>query len=164
MRVTGTTPEYRVGVRVLPRSAGRGYRCYPGVPMRVTGTTPERRAGVPVLPRSTGSGYGYYSNNKIKWETPPASVEDHFPASIPNASHVPEVQSLSTIIQSLFSPDSIAQLLYYAKTIQELTNSTHLCLSHRQDSRQQLFWYTVVSEVLQTAAVSAHAIHPGPKT
>lgn len=91
-------------------------------------------------------------------------LKDHFPASIPNASQVPEVQSLGTIIQPLFSPDSIAQLLYYAETIQELTNSTHLCLSHRQDSRQQLFWYTVVSEVLQTAAVSAHTMHPGPKT
>lgn len=49
-----------------------------------------------------------------------------------NASQEPQVPSLGPIIQSLFSPNSIAQLCFFvmSKTTAELTNSTCLCPSH----------------------------------
>ena len=70
MRVTGTTPEYLVGVLVPPRSTiegygyypeylvgglepprstVEGYRYHPGAPGGATGTTAERQEGTPGL-------------------------------------------------------------------------------------------------------------------
>lgn len=47
-----------------------------------------------------------------KHKQPRASVKNHCPASIDNASQVPQVCSPGTIIQPLFSPGSFAQLLF----------------------------------------------------
>ena len=53
MGVTGATPQYLVGARVLTRSTDEDYGYYDGVPSGGTGTTPERREGTPGLSRCT---------------------------------------------------------------------------------------------------------------
>ena len=54
MRVTGTTPEYLVGVLVPPRSTDEDYGYCDGVPSGGTCTTPERQEGMPGLPGAPG--------------------------------------------------------------------------------------------------------------
>lgn len=77
------------------------------------------------------------TEKEIKWKAQTtsvkASVKNHYPVSINNVSQVPQAGSPTTIIRPLFSPGSIAQLLYYPKTVSEVTNVPPLCPSHQED-------------------------------
>ena len=102
------------------------------------------------------------NSSEIKWETQmtTSKLEGSLPSfhrwCLPGASHSVFGHNYSMIIRSW--QHCTISFLYYTKTIQELTNSAHLC-PRRQDSRRQVLWYTITPKVSQTAAVSAHTMH-----